>query len=1048
MKKESRLQQASSFTLIVSFICLSLVGLALASLLPLKLHPDHSLPELNISYTYPDASAAIIESELSSPLEKALSNLAGIENIESISSEGFGRIRIQFDKYADIDKLRFQASTLIRSIWLNLPSAATYPTISSGRSSDENPQSTLSYSISGPYASSQIQDDLESKLLPLLREVKDVGEITLSGAKEQELLLAYDYEQISTLGISPSSISIAIAEQFENSYVGLAKQRDSVGGSKQIRLRLSERDNKSFDLSKIFVLTIDKRLLPLDRLLTITNKEKPQRNSYRVNGLNSVYLRLESTSSANQIQVAKQLNRIVQAEQKLMPAYTFTKLYDSSDAIRQELENILLRSGISIVLLLLFTFLATRNLRYITIVSISLAVNISIAFALYYLLGLEMQLYTLAAITISLSFVIDNSIVMIEQLIRRGNRTVITAIMATTLTTISAMLIVFFLPEAQRKNLADFAIVIIVNLAVSIAVALFLVPALFDRLSFKLNQRMQSYRKRYRTMQALNTYRKIAAFLARYKRWVFLTFVLLFGIPIFLAPKKIAGDSTAAKLYNNTLGSKFYQNIRPYSDLVLGGFLRPFLQQISSGTQESWTKPVIDLQVQMPAGSSSEATNEYVSKIERFLSQASGVDYFETQISGHRSASIKINFKESHAKGNYPYELHQGLVGRILSIGGGYCRTSGLKNLSFNNIKEEDVGMQRIKVMGYNYEELLSYCQRELDSLAKKNLTSSLSIVSNLRYSRQEKEFVLEPMSSNQALLGFGKEELLRNVNERSRSEKALPELFIDGKAIQLALAARSSKEESKWNLENTLIKLRNRSVKLKDYGEIMLREQPQNIFRENKNYVLYICFNYQSNSPEATERFIDKEVERINQNLPIGYKAMRYQYESWEDGKWEMAWALIGIIILMFFITSILFNSLRFALIVVSIIPISFIGIFIVFRQFRLPFDEGGFAAMIILSGITVNASIYLINDYLYFRRNRKGITKLDAYIRAVRNKTFSIALTVSSTILGFIPFVAYKSVSPFWYSLSMGVIFGMLFSSIMLFVILPAFLSLRKGA
>ena len=199
MKESAR--KTSSFTVIVVFVCLTLTGLALGNLLPVKLHPDHSMPELTISFSMPKASASLVESELSSPLEKVLSGIAGLTGISSHSSDGMGVIRLSFDKYVDIEKARFEASTRIRSIRSELPRTAGYPTIRTGRTSDQDAKTVLSYSIGVPHTSSDIETEVERHILPLLREVDDIGDIILTGGRKQEYLLVYDPQQIRILGI-------------------------------------------------------------------------------------------------------------------------------------------------------------------------------------------------------------------------------------------------------------------------------------------------------------------------------------------------------------------------------------------------------------------------------------------------------------------------------------------------------------------------------------------------------------------------------------------------------------------------------------------------------------------------------------------------------------------------------------------------------------------------------------------------------------------------------------------------------------------------------
>jgi multidrug efflux pump subunit AcrB len=113
--------------------------------------------------------------------------------------------------------------------------------------------------------------------------------------------------------------------------------------------------------------------------------------------------------------------------------------------------------------------------------------NIAVALIFYYFGGLEIQLYSLAGITISLTLVIDNTIVMSDQIIRRQNMKAFLAILTATVTSIASLAIIFFMDEKIRLNLQDFALVIIVNLSVSLFVALFLVPALIEKL--KMDER-------------------------------------------------------------------------------------------------------------------------------------------------------------------------------------------------------------------------------------------------------------------------------------------------------------------------------------------------------------------------------------------------------------------------------------------------------------------------------------------------------------------------------------------------------------------------------
>ena len=122
----------------------------------------------------------------------------------------------------------------------------------------------------------------------------------------------------------------------------------------------------------------------------------------------------------------------------LPPGYEIHTSYDATEFIQEELDKIYVRTGLTILILLLFVLLITRNVRYLFLIIISLSINLCIAVILYYLLGLEMQLYSLAGITISLSLVIDNTIVMTDHIRHHHDRKAFLSILAATLTTMGA----------------------------------------------------------------------------------------------------------------------------------------------------------------------------------------------------------------------------------------------------------------------------------------------------------------------------------------------------------------------------------------------------------------------------------------------------------------------------------------------------------------------------------------------------------------------------------------------------------------------------------
>jgi multidrug efflux pump subunit AcrB len=118
---------------------------------------------------------------------------------------------------------------------------------------------------------------------------------------------------------------------------------------------------------------------------------------------------------------------------------------------------------------------------------------------------------------------------------------------------------------------------------------------------------------------------------------------------------------------------------------------------------------------------------------------------------------------------------------------------------------------------------------------------------------------------------------------------------------------------------------------------------------------------------------------------------------------------------------------------------------VFLTFYLFGLNFDQGGFASFVLLCGITVNASIYILNEYNDVRRRYRALSPVRAYVKAWNAKMIPIFLTVVSTILGFIPFMVGTGKEGFWFPLAAGTIGGLIMSIVGIFIFLPIF-TLKK--
>lgn len=1037
----------SAFTLIVAFIAVALVGLALVPLLPVKLNPSRTLPGFTVQFSMPNTSSRVVEIEATSKLESMLARIKGIKNIYSTSGNGWGNITIELDKHADVDVVRFEASTIIRQTWSQLPDGISYPYIRMKLPDDKASRPFISFTLNAPASPAVIQRYAQEYIKPRLSGIKGIYKIDLSGATPMEWVLEYDSERLRSMGVSISDIQQAIGRYYQKEFLGTCDVDATSGKKEWIRLALMPQHNiEGLDVSAIKVKMIDGKMVSLDQLVTVSRMEEAPQSYYRINGLNSIYLSVTAEESANQLQLSNLIHEEMDEIRNILPpGYEIHTSYDATEYIHAELDKIYMRTGLTVLILLLFVLLITFNPRYLFLIIVSLSINLAVSVIFYYLLGLEMQLYSLAGITVSLNLVIDNTIVMTDHFLRRKDRKAFMSILAATLTTVGALVIIFFLDEKIRLNLQDFAAVVIVNLIVSLFVALFFVPALIEKIRLKKRQR----KWRITWLRRLPVYFSrgyvvLIRILCRWRVAVCVALVLLFGLPVFMLPEKIEGDGTAVEWYNKTLGStKYKEKIKPVVDKALGGSLRLFIQKVYEGSYfpESG-EVVLYANANLPNGSTLEQMNELIKKMETYLSEFKEIKQFQTSIYSARRAGIQIYFKKEHQYSGFPYVLKANIISKALQLGGGSWGVYGLQDQGFSNDVRENAGSFRIKMYGYNYDELYNWAEKLKEKLLQHRRIKEVNINSEFSWWKDDyQEFYFQLDRERMAQENINAESLFATLRPVYGKNIDAGSVIMDGNSEKIKLSSSQSSDYDIWGMKNLPYVMNDRQYKLSELATVEKGQMPNEIAKENQQYRLCLQYEYIGSS-EQGNKIQKRDLEEFNSALPMGYTAESdSDYWSWGKKENKQYWLLAIVIGIIFFTTSILFNSLKQPLAIIFVIPVSYVGVFLTFYWFKLNFDQGGFASFVLLCGITVNASIYILNEYNSVRRRFPKLSSLRAYVKAWNTKIIPIFLTVVSTILGFIPFMVGTEKEAFWFPLAAGTIGGLLMSLIGVFIFLPVF-------
>lgn len=1044
---------SSSFAILIAFAAITMASLFVAPKVQLQLMPSYNLPKVNVNFTWREASAHTMEEQVTSVLEARLKLIQGVESVSSSSSKNKSNIALNINKDADIELLKYEVAQVIRNTYPLLPEGVSYPSVSAG-GSNANARPVLSYAVLSPGKEQQLQEQLEELLAEPLKQVAGVGEVNIYGIMPKRWNIALNYNKLLKMGIGLSDIKQAI--RTEQVQYPLGQVMVGNGSEKQIVIKGLYGEGAE-TLKQVPVHTNEVgHITYLGDVATIQREDIPMRNFYRLNGQETMFLTITPEEGSNQVKVAKRVREQIETIKEQLPKEIELILKnDNTEYIQKEIKTIIIRSAITLGLLLLFTGIISLNLRYMLVIALSLLCNLIINFFFYYLFGVQLHLYSFAGITVSLGLLIDNSIVMVDHLQHKGNKRVFLALFASTLTTIASLSIIFFLDEKTQLNLLDFAIVLIINLSVSLAVALFFIPALMEYIPVgrrniqRASKRTAWLKKKKRVLRINHFYTRTTRPFLRFKWGWIVVLVLGFGLPLFLLPNKIEKETTFAQAYNATLGSEFYtRKLGPVLEKVLGGTLRIFVEKVDHGKFYSHKeRSSLVMYASLEEGSRTEQMNEVFIEIENYLKQFKEIDQFESRINGTENANLYITFKPEYEFTGFPFFLQDLLIQKAIGFSSIDARIYGQGD-AFNNSTRETTGSYKVEFTGYNYEQVYRYAEAFRKELLTNMRIKEANVMGrDSRYRDKSWEYVLEADRKKIACKEAGYSALSGFLSKLTADEQYIGQLENKGQYEYLMLSVSDAKSFDNWQLQNAVFNYNNTQLKTGVLADIFKQKTSSVITKRNQQYVVFVEWDF-IGTRQLGQMVLDEMIEEHSEDLPMGYKLKSKQRSYRGKKEKQRQTALIFLIVLIIYmISAVLFESLWQPLAVISLIPVTFIGVFLTFWIFGLSFDQGGYSALILLCGLTVNSAIYIINEMNNLKK-QWGQSGARLYFKAYRAKIVPITLTLLSTLVGMVPFLAAGQAESFWFPLAAATCGGLMFSIIGVLYVLPMFFVKQKPA
>lgn len=473
----------------VASLVLVLLGLMCLERLPVREYPDIDAPIVSIMTVYKGASAEVMESQVTRPLEDSLSGIEGIRTMKSLSREEVSRISVEFALSRDPDSAAADVRDRVSRVRARLPEEIDEPVISKVEA-DAQPIVWLAF-ISDRHDALQISDVAHRYVRDRLQTLPGVSSVIIGGERRYAMRIWLDRDRMAAYGVTVGDVEAALSKR------NLELPGGRIESLNRELTVLSETDLRSPEqFNALIIREVNGYPIRLSEFGRAEIGAEDERNIVRVNGNPAVGIGVVKQATANTLEVARAIkDELPKLNESLPAGMRLSISFDTSlfieESIRAVYETLLEALG----LVLAITFLFLRSARALLIPFVTIPVSLIGSFIFLYLFGFSVNILTLLALVLAIGLVVDDAIVMMENIHRRieqgmapreaafeGSREIAFAVIAMTLTLAAVFTPLAFMSGNTGRLFSEFALAVSCAVLVSGFVALTLTPMMCSRL--------------------------------------------------------------------------------------------------------------------------------------------------------------------------------------------------------------------------------------------------------------------------------------------------------------------------------------------------------------------------------------------------------------------------------------------------------------------------------------------------------------------------------------------------------------------------------------
>lgn len=976
--------------------------------------PDFDANVLLVMSSYPGASAADIETNLTKVLENGLNGVSDLKDMTSKSKENISIITLEFNYGVDIEEATNNVRDKLDMINSSLPDQASTPVIFKF-SMDDMP--ILILSATADESLPGLDKILDDKVTTPLSRVKGVGTVSVSGAPTREIQVYCDPNKLQAYGLSIGTVSNIIAYENRNIPSGSIDI-----GSESFSLRIQKEFKDPSELLDVVLSYKDGNAVYLRDVATIIDGQQEKEQEAITNGRRSAQIVIQKQTGANTVDVIKGVFKEMKTIEPTLPSDIHIEtVIDSSSNIINSINSLKETIIITflVVMLVVYVFLGRWRATFIIILSIPISLMASLVYL--FATGNTLNIISMSALSIAIGMVVDDSIVALENItthIERGEKPkeaavhgteeVGISIIASTLTMLCVFLPLTLISGMSGIMFRQLGWIVSIIMIVSTCGALCLVPMLCSRM-------LRAGRKKNKIHDILFTpidkglnaisdgYAWVINWAVRNRKTV------IFGaFGIFMAVLLLLGPSIKTEYFPHADQGRLTVSIElnaGTSQEVTGEFARQFYNRIC--------EEIPEIQICSYTFGQADTDNAFASM------QTNGSNIISMNINlgsmedRKRSSSeiadiIRADLKE------YP-EIHKGTVSEGMGGMGGAASVA-------------------VEIYGYDFQTTDRIANELRDKMAADPAFAQVTLSRDQYTPEYQVDFDRVKLAAN----GLNSTSAAAAVSA-AMSGSVGSYYREDGEEYSIRVRYDKSYRTSVEDIENIIIyNASGNGIRIKDLGRVVETEVPPTIERKNRQRMITVTGVIEGSHAMSDGITAAQQIIK-DTDIPSELSAViAGDYEDQQDMFKDLITLMILIIILVYMVMASQFESFMSPFVIMFSVPFAFVGVVLGLWLTNTALGVMAMIGILILIGIVVKNGIVLI-DYLILLRER-GMGILDAAVAAARSRLRPILMTTLTTVLGMIPMAAGTGEgSEMWKSLGITVAWGLSISTVVTLILIP---------